>query len=126
VSEEQTPMPGFIREAQRRAAAASQVGGPADLAARREERERSVWPAESLEAEKKAGAYVARLYPFLGVERGVSTPKGQGTLHSARSSGCQVLLTRQKATAHLGGGKMFRPCVEFMPEEIAPYRGGGR
>ena len=68
----------------------------------------------------------ALLYSLIGIEGGVETPKGQGTLYSARSSGCQVLLTRQKATGVYGDGKKFRPLVDFMPEEIAQYRKGGR
>ncbi|MDP9440297.1 MAG: hypothetical protein M3P49_16425 [Actinomycetota bacterium] len=126
------PVPGFIRDAQRRAAAAAKPEAPrtpeetdrSDAASIAEARDRKIWPPESLEAERKAGAYVARLYRFLRVEGGVKTPKGQGTLHSAHSSGCQVLLTRQKATGELGGGKRFRPLVEFEPEEIEPYRKG--
>ena len=127
------PVPGFILDAQRRAAEAAKPGGPrtegedlADAADIAEARDRKIWPLESLEAERKAGAYVARLYPFLRVEGGVKTPKGQGTLYSAHSHGCQVQLTRQKATDFDANGKKFRPCVEFMPEQIEPYRGGGR
>lgn len=127
------PVPGFIRDAQRRAAAAAKAStGSTERADRSEAasiaeaRDRKVWPPESLAAERKAGAYVARLYPFVGVQGGVSTPKGQGTLYSARTSGCQVQLARQKATDFDANGKKFRPCVEFMPQEIEPYRGGGR
>ena len=128
-----TPVPGFIRDAQRRAAEAAKAStrttdtaDRSDAASIAEARDRKIWPAESLEAERKAGARVARLYPFRGVEGGVKTPKGQGTLVQAFSSGCQVLLTRQKATGDLGHGKKFRPWATFRPEEITPYRGGGR
>ena len=125
------PVPGFIRDAQRRAAEAAKPRSPrteradladaADIAA---QRDRKIWPPESLEAEKKAGAYVARLYPFVGVQGGVRTPKGQGTLVQAFSSGCQVQLTRQKATGFDANGKKFRPLTTFVPEEIEPYRRG--
>lgn len=131
MSESTAPVPGFIRDAQRRAAEAAKASTRttekadlSDAASIAEARDRRIWPPESLEAERKAGAYVARLYPFLRVQGGVRTPKGQGTLYSAHSSGCQVLLTRQKATADLGGGKKFRPLAEFPPEEIEPYRRG--
>lgn len=133
VREDAPKTPGFIREAQRRAAAAAkapagttQRADRSDAASIAEARDRKVWPPESLEAERKAGAYVARLYPFLGVPGGVKTPKGQGTLMSAHSHGCQVQLSREKRKDHDANGKMFRPCVDFRPEEIEPYRGGGR
>lgn len=125
------PVPGFIRGAQRRAAEAAKAStrtteraDSSDAASIAEARDRRIWPPESLEAERKAGAYVARLYPFLRVQGGVSTPKGQGTLFQAFSAGCLVLLTRQKATGDLGHGKKFRPLTEFMPKEIEPYRRG--
>ena len=127
------PVPGFIRDAQRRAAEAAKPRAPrteradrSDAASIAEARDRRIWPPESFEAERKAGARVARLYPFRGVEGGVKTPKGQGTLVQAFSSGCQVLLTRQKATGVDAKGKRFRPCATFRPEEIEPYRGGRR
>jgi hypothetical protein len=117
------PTPGFIRDAQRRAARAARVGAPnpADLRAKRLRREG--WSERSIEDyEKAGGSPAALLYGLIGIEGGVSTPGGQGTLYAARSSGCQVLLTRQKATGVYGDGKRFRPLVEFEPEEIEPYR----
>ena len=118
----EAPTPGFVREAQRRVAEAA---NPADLQARRLRREG--WSERSIEDHEKAGgAAAALLYSLIGLEGGVDTPKGQATLYSTRSSGCQVLLTRQKATGAYGDGKKFRPLVEFPPEEITPYRKGSR
>lgn len=118
-------LPGFIRNAQRRAAEAAKSSPPggADLRARRLRREG--WSERSIEDyEKAGGAAAALLYSLIGADGGVETPKGAGTLYSARSSGCQVLLARQKATGIYGNGKKFRPLVEFEPEEITPYRKG--
>lgn len=127
VNESMAPVPGFIRDAQRRAAQAAKVSGPnpADLRAKRLRREG--WSERSIEDHEKAGgAPAALLYSLTGVEGGVSTPRGQATLWQAFSTGCLVLLTRQKATGFGSNGKKFRPCVTFMPEEIEPYGGGGR
>ena len=96
---------------------------PADLAEARARRERSIWPPESFECEAKAGARVARLYPFMRIEGGVMTPQGQGTLLQAFSTGCQVQMLRGWATG--AKGKRHRPVREFSPEELAPYQGHG-
>ena len=120
----EAPVPGFIRDAQRRAAAAaSTTPNPSDLLAKRLRREG--WSERAIEDhEKTGGAPAALLYSLLKVEGGVDTPKGQGTLYSAYSSGCLVLLNRQKATAELGGGKKYRPLSEFDVNDVTPHRKG--
>ncbi len=124
VGEGAAPVPGFIRDAQRRAAAAASVApNPADLRAKRLRREG--WSDRSIEDfEKAGGAPAALLYSLIGLENGVETPRGVGSLWQAFSSGCLVLLSRQKATGLHANGKKFRPLTEFRPEEVEPYRRG--
>ncbi len=87
---------------------------------------RAGWSQECLESEERFGQRVARLYPLLGVENGVRTPQGIGTLLQAFSTGCQVLLMKTRATAKDLNGKFYRPTTEFEVEEIVPYGRGGR
>lgn len=89
-----------------------------------EKRTLKLYGPASLEAERKAGAPVARLYPYLRLEGGVVTPDGQGTLLRAYSSGCLVVLTWQKATERYGTGKAYRPMREYRMEDVKPYGGG--
>ncbi len=88
---------------------------------------RAGWSQECLESEERFGQRVARLYPLLGVENGVRTPEGIGTLLQAFSSeaGCRVLLMKTRATAKDLNGKAYRPTTEFEVEEIEPYGRGG-
>ncbi len=119
------PVPGFIRDAQRRAARAAKATppNPADLRAKRLRREG--WSEQSIEDfEKAGGAPAALLYPLIGLENGVETPRGVGTLWQAFSSGCLVLLSRQKATGLHANGKKFRPLTRFDVNDIAPYGKG--
>lgn len=83
------------------------------------------WPAACWVSEERFGRRVARLYPLLGVENGVRTPQGIGTLLQVFSTGCQVLLMKTRATAKDLNGKPYRPTTEFEVEEIEPYGGGG-
>jgi hypothetical protein len=50
----------------------------------------NVWPAESLENERRFGFYHARLFPF--VERRVWTPLGTGKLFTAYAEHCEIIL----------------------------------
>jgi TubC N-terminal docking domain len=67
------------------------------------------WPPESLDAERRFGAWHARLYPFIG--RTVSTPCGDGRL---------VQVFPERANVILPG--MAQAGV-FLPEELRPSRG---
>ena len=85
---------------------------------------REGWSEECLASEQKFGHRVARLYPLLNAENGVRTPEGIGTLMTAFSTGCQVLLMKTRAVKKDLGGKPYHPMHTFNVEEIEPYRRG--
>lgn len=87
------------------------------------------WPEECLEAERRFGHPKARLYPLVGLQGGVSTPRGQGTLVSTvgRPGGedcVRVLLTRGGKMINDGKGKRTRGTVEIPADKVAPYGRG--
>lgn len=97
---------------------------------------RAAWPAACLESEERFGRPAARLYPLLGVENGVKTPLGPGTLLQAFDDspgearpGAMVLHLRPRSwLERWRGGKLVerRPAADFVPvEEVEPYRRGG-
>ena len=107
-----------LRDHQREASAAAS-GFADELEHRRLLREG--WSEECLASERKFGVRVGRLYPLLNVPGGVQTPRGQGTLVQAFSSGCLVALTRGKKTGRRKSGERYRKLARFAAQEIEPY-----
>lgn len=110
-----------IREHQREASAAVSIFS-GELQRRRLLQEG--WSEECLESERRFVQRVARLYPLIGAENGVRVPEGIGTLLTAFSDGCQVLLMKTRATATDLSGKSYRPMTVFDPEDVKPYGRG--
>jgi hypothetical protein len=105
-----------LRDYQRAASEAGKVRGIGEAELR--------WSEESLASERKFGQRIARLYPLLGVENGVRTPEGIGTLLQAIGREARVLLMRTKpseASRDLDG-KPYRPMTSFPVEDVRPYQ----
>jgi len=67
------------------------------------------WPPGSLNAARRFGLPLAKLYPFIG--RKVRTPEGPGTLLQVFSGRATVLLDSDRDST----------CRFFAPEEIEPF-----
>ena len=67
----------------------------------------SLWPEDSLEAERRFGSPTAKLYPFLG--KTVSTPEGSGMLWQAFSSRCGVVLEKDPKRVIFMQPELIRP-----------------
>lgn len=66
---------------------------------------------------EKFGA-VGRLYSHIGVENGVVTDDGPGTLMQAFDDTCLVLLMRQKATGRTASGTPYRPMKQYPTDKV--------
>ncbi len=65
------------------------------------------------------GGKASHLYPAIGIENGVRTPDGLGTLLQAFSDGCMVVPSRGPVVAPYKGGKSYRPMRRYRPEDVA-------
>lgn len=63
-----------------------------------------------------------RLYSLIGVENGVATPDGLGTLRQAFSDRCLVSVGREKRRVKLRTGGEFKPMRQYPTSDIRPAR----
>ena len=91
---------------------------------------REGWSGACLESERKYGHRVARLYPLIGVQNGVRTPLGIGTLLQAFEDrpgqpGAMVFHLRPRSWIWEKGRK--RPAADFVGvEDVEPYAAGAK
>ena len=66
-----------------------------------------------------------KLYSLIGVENGVATPDGLGTLRQAFSDRCLVSVGRERRRERYGTGGEFKPMRAYPTGDVGPARKGG-